>query len=255
MTKTVISSVLFAFAFGSVAQEPSPSQPQPSATEVISATAAPASAATATPAATATAAPSASAPATTVRSVRISFLPPPLEGTISLGIYDKSKKLVRVLHREAAFEEFSVGADALITKWDGKDDDGQDLPAGKYRARGYVVGPLKIEYLGSDSSPPTSSPTGNQVSIKLVANPLLKEEQTTLALAVGFDDQTSFLKTADNLPLYTITKRPDLRQISIAKIDDKTVDIFEDDGSTIEHWRVSKLNQMMAFDCGEIELK
>src|SRR6478672_11020473 len=38
-------------------------------------------------------APSQSPPA---RNIRVSFLPPPLDGTISLGIYDAKGKLVRV---------------------------------------------------------------------------------------------------------------------------------------------------------------
>ena len=85
--------------------------------------------------------PSATPTATTaLRSLRISFLPPPLEGTISLGIYDLSGKLVRVLHREQSIDEFEAGDDALRTKWDGKSDVGEDLPAGKYHARGFVVG-------------------------------------------------------------------------------------------------------------------
>src|SRR5881628_1875010 len=86
--------------------------------------------------------------ASPARSVRISFVPPPLEGTISLGIYDKSGKLVRVLHQEAQLNDFTIGADALVTQWDGKNDDGEDLPAGKYRARGYLVSALKVEDLG-----------------------------------------------------------------------------------------------------------
>src|SRR5947199_5431557 len=82
------------------------------------------------------------------RSVRISFVPPPLEGTISLGIYDKSGKLVRVLHQESELNEFTIGSDALVTQWDGKNESGEDLPPGKYRARGYLVGHLKVEDLG-----------------------------------------------------------------------------------------------------------
>ncbi len=57
------------------------------------------------------------------RNVRISFVPPPMEGTISLGIYDQNGKLVRVLHQEAKLNEFAIGADALVTQWDGKNDD------------------------------------------------------------------------------------------------------------------------------------
>jgi len=81
--------------------------------------------------------PSPSASATPARAVRISFVPPPLEGKISLGVYNEWSQLVRVLHQEADFDEFAIGADALSTKWDGKDDYDYDLPAGKYSARGF----------------------------------------------------------------------------------------------------------------------
>ena len=82
MTRKIALALLATLSFGSVvAQElPSPS-PSPSPTEA--------------------------------RSVRISFLPPPLDGTISLGIYDAKGKLVRVLHREADINEFAIGNDAL----------------------------------------------------------------------------------------------------------------------------------------------
>ena len=94
--------------------------------------------------------------------VRITFLPPPLEGTLSLGIYDKAGKLVRTLHREAAEKEFVVGLNGLITHWDGKDQAGRPVPAGKYAARGYAVGRFKVEgiafyandWLSDESLPP-----------------------------------------------------------------------------------------------------
>jgi hypothetical protein len=82
------------------------------------------------------------------RNIRVSFLPPPLDGTISLGIYDAKGKLVRVLHREADINEFKIGADALSTTWDGKDDKGENVLAGKYSAHGFVVGDLKVEGVG-----------------------------------------------------------------------------------------------------------
>ena len=84
----------------------------------------------ASPVATATAAPTPSP-----RSIRISFVPPPLDGTISLGVYDAKGKLVRVLFREADINEFNIGSDSLSTTWDGKDDAGADVPAGKYTLR------------------------------------------------------------------------------------------------------------------------
>jgi len=91
---------------------------------------------------------SASSPASAERNIRISFVPPPLDGTISLGVYDAKGKLVRVLFREADINEFKIGSDALSTSWDGKDDAGENVPPGKYSAHGFVVGDLKIEGIG-----------------------------------------------------------------------------------------------------------
>jgi hypothetical protein len=80
-----------------------------------------------------------------LRTVSLRFALPPMEGTISLGIYNHEGKLVRTLHREDAIAEFTAGHDALETAWDGTDDEGNPLPNGKYSGRGYVVGDLKVE--------------------------------------------------------------------------------------------------------------
>jgi hypothetical protein len=187
------------------------------------------------------------------RNVRISFLPPPLEGKISLGVYDRSGQLVRVLHQEAELDEFTVGADALVTKWDGKNDDGEDLPAGKYHARGYLIGQVKVEDLGKAASPlPDASAT---VQVKLMPNPLTKDAKVIVDLAVGFDDENSYLKTADGLPLLTIAQTPNLAGAFVTKSGEKSVDVFQDNGATVEQFRVTNIDKMMAFDCGALELE
>jgi len=87
------------------------------------------------------------------KGVRITFIPPPMQGTWSLGIYDKKGKLVRVLAREATEKNFTVGLNGLITFWDGRDDNGKALPPGTYSASGYAVGTLDVEgiaYHGND---------------------------------------------------------------------------------------------------------
>src|SRR5216117_486049 len=117
-----------------------------------------------------------SAPPT--RTVRLSFVPPPLEGTISLGIYDGSGKLVRVLHQEAELNEFTIGADALLTQWDGKNDGGEDVSAGKYHARGYLVGHLRVEDLGQSATPPPENNATVSVKVKLLPNPLASDKQS-----------------------------------------------------------------------------
>jgi len=93
--------------------------------------------------------------------IKIAFLPPPMEGTISLGVYDSAGKLVRVLHREAEASELTAGDDGLVTQWDGKDDNGAPCPPGIYRARGVMVGDLEVEgvdFIGNDWVDDDNSP-------------------------------------------------------------------------------------------------
>ena len=162
--------------------------------------------------------------------MRISFVPPPLDGKISLGIYDQNNRLVRVLHQEADLDEFTVGADALITKWDGKDDFGYDLWPGTYRARGFLVAPMKIEEvtIGETAMPVEAPP----VKIKLVANPLDKNERPTVQLVGGVDEDDVLLKTADGLPLTTVTQAPDLKRALLASDPEKkTIMMFVETGN------------------------
>jgi hypothetical protein len=362
-------------------------------------------------------------PTATPRSIRVSFVPPPLDGTISLGIYDAKGKLVRVLFREADINEFNIGTDSLSTTWDGKDDAGENVPPGKYSAHGFVVGDLKIEGVGfffndwissaegprfshirslamhdenlllsvdlvppgaghvlydvadksltlkdtdsetaSDASASTpgrdgtrwviegeelkqlaangeflrrlpASPgqpapkalaaslkedkiylleenekgqrvralslvatkgdSGNQstsdwkvdfeksivahqnfsiaggkpvttpaeenipdrVKVKLQANPLLNNDRVTVEMMIGVDADGSFIKAVDGLPLCTISETQNLIRALLASHGTNTLDVFQDDGAVVEQFRVSGLDQMMSFDCGEFELK
>ena len=234
MTKKLTLAILFAFAsIYSLAAQESPSP-------------------------TLTLTPAASPPPTPpspTRSVRISFVPPPLEGTISLGVYDGNGKLVRILHQEADLNEFTIGADALVTKWDGKNDDGDDLPAGKYHARGYLVGRSKIEDLGQAAASPVKDNESGNVKVKLMPNPLAGDERPIVDVGVGFDDEGSFLKTTDGLPLCTVSETPNLIRASIKKNGEKSVDVWQDDGAVVEQFRISNIDKTMAFDCGDFELK
>lgn len=374
------------------------------------------------------------------RSARISFLPPPLEGTLSLGIYDAKGKLVRVLHREADIDEFEIGSDSLRTTWDGKNDAGESMPAGKYHARGYAVGDVDIEGVGyffndwvtSDDSPrvtkitsikasdsgftavatvaagrdvtlacdengnvkaatdsaaaeppcdkaagmpgvvnpvdcdsgkdqtvwvidrpATASPetevkqfspgkellrrlaispddpqprkiaasrsadrlllleegesvqrargltlvaTKNEsgqavsdwkvdfekkivaheafavengkpvagkrggdgvekVKVRLQPNPLQEDKKSEVELIAGSDAEGSVLLTADGLPLQTISETRGIRRMVIAPGGDKSLHVFQDDGAVVEQFRLANLDRMMAFDCGDFELK
>lgn len=377
----------------------------------------------------------------TPRQVALHFAPPPLEGTISLGIYNTDGKLVRVLHREDAIADFTVGHDALETTWDGNDDTGQPSPPGRYRAGGYLVGDLKVEgvdyffndWVTDENSPhlaritridardkllelaattpdgkaarflfdpatekltttqepsqPAAAPNNPRLLIdavpcangrggtiwaishlskgspeveivqlssepailrklsiepgapqpigiaaaptddriflleessalervrsltlqatsaaknpgetvsdwkidfekKIVAhqnftlvngmpaispndaqipnvkitrrlrpNPLERDRPGKIDLAVGFDADGSYLQTSDGLPLRTVSETRQLKRALIAAHGDDAVDVFADDGAVVEQFRISRLGEMMAFDCGAFELK
>src|SRR5512133_378160 len=139
------------------------------------------------------------------RSVRISFIPPPMDGTISLGIYDQAGKIVRVLNQNAQLNDFAIGADALVTRWDGKNDGNQDSPSGRYHARGYLVGPLKRDDLG-ETSPPPKEIEANVVKVRLVRNPLRKDKRPVVELGIGFNSDGTYLKSSDGLPLCKISE-------------------------------------------------
>jgi hypothetical protein len=371
------------------------------------------------------------------RSVPLRFALPPLDGTISLGIYDHGGKLVRVLHREDAISEFTAGNDALETTWDGNDESGNPLPNGKYSARGYVVGDLKVEginyffndwvtdeksphilrisqlwmeqgelrvdaelaggkmtafacdqisgalheevspmvaphcnqigmlpnlidcaagkdgttwvidslegngarvvkqlspshdvlrrldYVADDPQPErieaskiadkifllekshllqrfrglvllrtanasgeavsdwkslfekkilghqnfalengkpvpnTTAPTLQRVqfSQRLRPDPLQHDKPGKVDLAIGIDADGSYLKTAGGLPLRTISDTPNLTRTLMAQPIENTLDFYQDDGAVVEQFRISNLEQMIAFDCGDFELK
>src|SRR5438034_9891032 len=188
------------------------------------------------------------------RSVRISFVPPPMDGTITLGIYDQAGKMVRVLHRNAQLNDFEIGADALVTRADGKDDGHQGLPCGRYRAHGYLVGPLKREDLG-ETSPPSTQIEANVVKVRLVRNPLRKDKRAVVELGIGFNSEGSYLETSDGLPLFKVSETPNVTRAGIATKSETAADIWQDDGTSVHQFRVSNIDQMMAFDCGEFELK
>jgi hypothetical protein len=366
-------------------------------------------------------------PTPAARNIRVSFVPPPLDGTISLGVYDEKGRLVRVLFREADINEFDIGSDSLSTTWDGKDDAGEDVPPGKYTAHGFVVGDLKIEGVGfffndwissaegprfsrirsltmqdenllltvdlvppgaghviynvadkslklkdadSDvaSSPagsepgstagrdgsrwmiegedvkqvsssgevlrrlpiapaeprpkaiaasltadriflleenetkqrvralslattksegtersvsewkvdfeksivahkdfsavdgkPVASPAGpgvpDKVKVKLQANPLLNDDRVTVEMMIGLDGDGSFIKSADGLPLCTISETQNLGRALLILHGANTLDVLQDDSAVIEQFRVTGIDQMMSFDCGGFELK
>ncbi|MEP7015501.1 MAG: hypothetical protein ABI925_08685 [Verrucomicrobiota bacterium] len=198
--------------------------------------------------------PSPTPSASPAHGARLRFIPPPMEGTISLGIFDENRTLVRILQREAKIDNFSVEPDGLGATWDGKNDAGKDLPPGKYRGRGYRIGELKVEDVGKAKKAPAND-GADRVAVTLVTNPLSSDTRAVVDLGVGVDSQGCFLRTMDGLPLFTVSKTPKLVRAAITKNGKKSVDVWQDDGEAVEQLRVSNIDQMMAFDCGFFELR
>ena len=68
------------------------------------------------------------------------------------------------------------------------------------------------------------------VRIKLMPNPLAKDAKAIIDLAIGFDDENSYLKTMDGLPLFTSARRRTCRGHWITKSGEKSVDVWQDNG-------------------------
>jgi hypothetical protein len=76
---------------------------------------------------------------------QLMFVPPPVEGLISLGVYDSKAKLIRVLKKAATLDSFKSGLNGLFVDWDHNDAHGRPVPSGKFFARGVLIGDVKIE--------------------------------------------------------------------------------------------------------------
>jgi len=217
--------------------------------------------------------------------VKIQFIPPPMEGTISLGIYDDSGKLVRVLHKAATADEFVAALDGFITHWDGLDDAGKPLPPGHYNARGYMVGAVTARPVDLDSligtgtaaaltaSPAPGAtpqyatkhvmwfkfPNGKsfvsqaKIRVGLVGNPLDRDRAGSADLCVGLDaNGRSWLQLTDGLPLKQIGTTQGLAWDMIGRsAPGEPLIVFQSIGElSIEAFAITKVSDMMAFDCG-----
>jgi hypothetical protein len=196
-----------------------------------------------------------------------------MEGTISLGIYDHSGKLVRVLHREASGDEFVAALDGYITHWDGLDDAGKPLPPGHYSASGYMVGAVTVRpgplVTGSAAPPATTLDSAlpalkftdgtpfvpqDKIRAGLIANPLDRDRTGSAQLSAGFDAKGSWLQLADGLPLKQISTTPNLKWVALGRIaPGAPLVLYQSDGATVEEFLITKVSNMMAFDCGSFD--
>lgn len=155
--------------------------------------------------------------------VKIEFIPPPMEGTISLGIYNDAGKLVRVLRKEADTDEFTVALNGLIAHWNGTDNAGGACPPGKYRARGWKVGELAVEgvdFVGNDWMTADDSPRISRITdlaVNSSGTPLIQAvspgqtQAQVYAITTGTDPK-------DDEPQAGLTPQPDAASAFAAPI-------------------------------------
>jgi len=212
-----------------------------------------------------------------------------MQGTVSLGIYDHTGKLVRVLHRQATGDEFVAALDGYITHWDGLDDNGKPSPPGHYSARGYMVGPIKVTAiplptpLATGSTPipsPSPAPNGGAISpgapipglyfpngkpfvyqqhtrVGLADNPLDRDREGSADLSVALDaNGVPWLRLADGLPLDQITPTPhfDKALMSSPTPGAPLVIFLVKQGAPMQAFTITNISSMMAFDCGPFDL-
>ncbi len=128
-------------------------------------------------------------------------------------------------------------------------------PLENIAAHGYLVGQFKVEDIGEATPPPVENEPPTSVKVRLMPNPLANDKRSIIDLVVGFDSDGSYLKTIDDLPLFMLSETPNLIRAFITKKSEKSVDVWQDDGTSVRQFRISNVDKMMAFDCGEFELK
>jgi hypothetical protein len=84
---------------------------------------------------------------------------------------------------------------------------------------------------------------------------LRKDKRPVVELGIGFNSEGSYLRTGDGLPLFKISETPNVTRAGIAAKGENAVNVWYDDGASVHQLRISNVDQMMAFDCGEFELR
>jgi hypothetical protein len=112
---------------------------------------------------------------------QLMFIPPPVEGVISLGVYDAHGKLVRVLKQGADIDSFKSGLNGLFVDWDGADTTGKNAPPGKYYARGVLIGDISVSGVAYHLNDWVNDSVN--LRVKMVSSPTLLSGRSLAVLA------------------------------------------------------------------------
>jgi hypothetical protein len=93
----------------------------------------------------------------------------------------------------------------------------------------------------------------DKIRIRLIPNPLFQDAAQDLDIQVGFDTKGAFLRTADGLPIRTLTETPGLKWVVMGREGGKVITIFQSDGAVVEEFKAQRIANTMAFDAGDYE--
>ncbi|MEO7932400.1 MAG: hypothetical protein ABIT76_04485 [Chthoniobacterales bacterium] len=100
--------------------------------------------------------------------VSVELAAPPLDGTVSIGVFDASNKCIRVLSKSADSDSIPSALNGFLVVWDGQTADGTTAAKGTYEIRGVTVGDVSVQgeayhfndWINPDK--PAISPTSTQ---------------------------------------------------------------------------------------------
>jgi len=189
---------------------------------------------------------------------------PAMEGPLTMGIFSEQGKLVRLLYRDATVETIPAGLNGLIMTWDGKDDLGNDVPAGSYRARGMVHGPIRLLALPSydpitfppvpEEDPASPFPV-DRIVLRAAEDELLDSRPLISLRAVNRSGSVDM--EADGLPLVTIPliEGPDPTKVFCTHGARAGAAIISAErGNFREKYLVNGLEQIVPVDAGKLEV-
>jgi hypothetical protein len=191
---------------------------------------------------------------------------PELEGPVTMGIFAADGRLVRLLYRDADIGSIPAGLNGLIMTWDGKDDEGREVPPGTYRARGLVHGPVSVSALPVCSAGFFSNPLGDlfqekplfpsdQIVLRAAPDELL-ESRPLLSIRAK-PSKEGFEIAAEGLPLLTIpqTSVTDPLTLTFTHGDQLGRAVLTAEyGKSSEVYTVSGLHRIVPLEAGRLDI-
>lgn len=188
---------------------------------------------------------------------------PALEGPVTMGIFSDDGKLVRLLYRDAPIETIPSGLNGLIMTWDGKDDRGLDVPAGTYRARGLVHGPIKASALPGftpvafpplPKEEPVSPLPDDRIVLRAAEDELLETRPLLSFRAVNRPEGLTL--EAEGLPLVTIPLMPGDPPAEVLCSHGPRAGsaLLVDRGSFRKEYLIQGLDRIVPMEAGKLEI-